>query len=356
MTFELSAAAPLLSILMLLSGLAEEPPEVRLPPTHAWVAVGDGRSLPVRAWRATRQSARQPARQSEPAGPVLLALHGMNDTASMLDAPATHLAASGITTYAYDQSGFGHHANRGSWAGADTLARDLGNLVVELRLRHPAAPLYVLGESMGAAVAVVAASAAGGDYLSAVDGLILVAPAVWARATMPVYQRLLLRLVSGAVPFAKLRGSGLGRVSTDNDAARAARRRDPLIVRQTSVAAMLGLVGLMDAAHRLAASVDLPVLLLYGTRDELVPPSAVDVFWQRLQGSEAPRQLAVYEHGWHELLRDNAAGVVVDDIVAWMQTPKASLPSGAGVNAHARLRADGPLLPLRSPRAGGGAP
>ena len=111
-----------------------------------------------------------------------LGSHGFNDYSNFFNAAATYLAARGIASYSYDQRGFGRAAHRGMWPGTKTLARDLGSAVGALRRRHPGVPLYVLGMSMGGAVALVAMAAPDPPE---VDGLILVAPAVWARETMP---------------------------------------------------------------------------------------------------------------------------------------------------------------------------
>ena len=48
----------------------------------------------------------------------------------------------------------------------------------------PRVPLYLLGESMGGAVAVVAMTGESGTRPPDVDGVILAAPAVWGRSTM----------------------------------------------------------------------------------------------------------------------------------------------------------------------------
>jgi len=39
--------------------------------------------------------------------------------------------------------------------------------------------------------------------------------------------------------------------------------------------------------------------------------------------------VALYENGWHMLLRDLQAETVLNDIVAWITDPSAELPSGA---------------------------
>ena len=62
------------------------------------------------------------------------------------------------------------------------LVRALDEAVLSAERRHPGLPVYVLGESMGAAVAM---SAMGAAEPPPVAGLILVAPAVWNGADLP---------------------------------------------------------------------------------------------------------------------------------------------------------------------------
>ncbi len=60
--------------------------------------------------------------------------------------------------------------------------------------------------------------------------------------------------------------------------------------------------------------------------------------WNDLPAAARQRQrLAVYEDGWHMLLRDLGAEVVLDDVSAWIADPGAPLPSGADRRAEAVL-------------------
>src|SRR5258708_7642529 len=75
----------------------------------------------------------------------------------------------------------------GLWAGEGHLAVDAITASRILRLLYPGRPLFLLGESMGSAVAVLAVTGAIGDAagipVAEADGVILSAPAVWGRAT-----------------------------------------------------------------------------------------------------------------------------------------------------------------------------
>src|SRR2546423_1814737 len=77
---------------------------------------------------------------------AVVALHGMSDYSNALAMPAPWWAEHGITTYAYDQRGFGRSPPLGIWPGNAVLRRDLADFVEVVKTRHPGLPVYVLGE------------------------------------------------------------------------------------------------------------------------------------------------------------------------------------------------------------------
>jgi pimeloyl-ACP methyl ester carboxylesterase len=94
-----------------------------------------------------------------------------------------------------------------------------------VKARHPGLPVYVLGESMGGAVAMTALAS---DEPPKADGLILVSPAVWSRRTMPISYRLALWVTSRSFRWWALSGSGLKIMPSDNIPMLIAIGRDPL--------------------------------------------------------------------------------------------------------------------------------
>lgn len=276
----------------------------------------DGAALPMRRWR--------------PAGKpkaVILALHGFNDYSNFFDAPGRWLAERGIAAYAYDQRGFGGAPNRGLWPGTAALTSDLRTVTQLLRRSHPGVPLYLFGESMGGAVILVTQ---GGAAPADADGVILAAPAVWGRASMPWYQSIALWMAAHSTPGGQVTGRGLGVRASDNDEMLIALGRDPLVIKETRVDAVFGLVNLMDQAMAAAVGVEEPMLILYGEHDQLVPAGAVTELLATLPPA-APerRRVALYADGYHMLVRDLGAEAVWQDIAAWITSRRAPLPSGA---------------------------
>lgn len=288
-----------------------------------WITA-DGLALPLRAWLPG----------DEPSA-VILALHGFNDHSGAFAAPGEWWAERGIATYAYDQRGFGAAPHRGRWAGIETLVMDLETVAGLVRAHHPGRPLYLLGESMGGAVIMIALAA---ESPIEVDGAILAAPAVWGRSTMPAYQRAALWIAVRIIPWARLTGEAVDIQASDNIEMLRALGRDPLVIKRTRVDAVAGLTDLMDAALSRAAWLQAPALLLYGERDEVVPKAPTLRAWKDLPQRQNGRQRpALYEDGWHLLLRDLGAEVVLADVAAWIEHPDAPLPSGADRRARAAL-------------------
>ncbi len=259
---------------------------------------------------------------------ILIALHGMNDYANAFALPGPWWAERGITTYAYDQRGYGRSPQRGIWPGSDVLVQDLADFIAAAERRHPGTPIYVLGHSMGGAV-VMSTLAEG---RASVDGVILVAPAVWGWSTLQFPLDAMLWITAHTVPGLTATGEGLNRWPTDNMDVLRAMGRDELMLRDTRFDALYGVVSLMDRAYLQAAQVPGPVLLLYGENDQIIPPRPVeDIILAMCPG----RRVAIYPEGYHLLLRDLEAEIVWRDVLTFVDDPSAALPSSAENTAFA---------------------
>ncbi|HIJ96513.1 MAG TPA: alpha/beta hydrolase [Desulfuromonadales bacterium] len=273
----------------------------------------DGVILPLRIWLP----------KDTPVKAVIIALHGFNDYSNAFATTGEYLNRHGIACYAYDQRGFGRAPGRGLWSGSTAYTDDLTTFAREIRTRHCGLPLYVLGESMGGAVTIAAMT---GMNPPDVDGVILVAPAVWGRQTMPWYQRWLLAVSSHTVPRMELTGKGLKISPSDNREMLRALGRDPLIIKSTRIDTLFGLTNLMDEALSRAEKLHLPVLVQYGRHDQVIPQQPM---LQMLAKQPATSRTAFYEHGYHMLLRDLQAEKPLADIAAWITDHSTRLPYGS---------------------------
>jgi alpha-beta hydrolase superfamily lysophospholipase len=318
--------------------MAREPPKptpIAAPAPDLIFTMPDGFVLPARQWLP-------PA--GTPWRGVILALHGFSDSRDAWEYPAPGFAADGYAVFAPDQRGFGATADRGSWAGTQTMVDDAATIAATLRARYPTQRLILMGESMGGAVALCLAA----RPAHTADATILLAPAVWGRAQMGAGLSAALAIANSVAPSWVLSGSQVPRdiTASDNREALLALFNDPLTQRASSVHTLYGLVNLMDAAQAAAPALHGPVLILDGRRDQVIPPPATAALWAKLPPGV---RRAFYLSGYHLLLRDHDRALVEADILSWLDTPESWLPSGADTNAaawqsdHAWSRDNAPL-------------
>ena len=302
------------------------PPPRPLPPTahdkFETMIAADGAELPL---RRTLPSKKPVA--------IIVALHGFNDYSNAFTDSARFFAGLGIATYAYDQRGFGEAPDHGYWDGIPAMLSDVRTAVALAHKQFPRVPVYLLGESMGGALAMVAESS---PNPVPVDGVILSAPAVWSRPTMNIFERVGLWLASHTVPWLGVGGGGLGFKPSDNIEMLRQLGRDPLVIKSTLVGTLHGLVDLMDAGAASAPRLAKPTLVLYGEKDQIVPPGPTCQMLEQLPArSRADWRAVLYPEGYHMLLRDLQGERVMADIAAWIANRHGPLPSDYEV-----LRAD----------------
>jgi acylglycerol lipase len=275
----------------------------------------DGARLGLQTWQA----------KEEPWA-VIVAAHGMNDYANAFHLAAPKWAEQGVTTYAYDQRGFGRSPSRGIWAGAELLAEDLRTVTALARARHPNAIIAVVGESMGGSVAAVAFAS---DAPPPADRLLLMSPGVWGFKSQPLPNKTLLWLAANFTAgkvYTPPRWVTDRIYPTDNREELIRMGRDKLMIWGARSDTLYGLVKLMDKAAARVGDDHLPTLYLYGANDQIIPKNAAFKAVKRLKPSD---RSAYYAAGHHLLTRDKQRAVVIDDMLSFIRDPSAPLPSGA---------------------------
>lgn len=285
------------------------PPQSPLIESDSFI-VDDGARLPYTVWRPILSPKR-----------AIIAVHGFSDYRRAFELPAPYWADMGAIVYAYDQRGFGQAPSPGVWPGSERLVTDLTQIIALVRAEHPSLPLFLVGDSMGAAIVCLAAQNSAPGILA---GVVLNAPAVWgAQSFNPVY-RGVLWLAAKVAPSWEMTGRGVKITVTDNLPLLRVLSRDPYMLKTARVDALYGMVALMDEAQHAAPRLRVPTLLLYGERDEVIPKNAVCAF-----ASALPSSLTAffYPDGYHLLLRDYGAPLVWSDAAAWFAGEVRSGPS-----------------------------
>jgi alpha-beta hydrolase superfamily lysophospholipase len=128
------------------------------------------RNTPVYVWHDNAKKPRA----------VAIAIHGLVMHGGVYDALAKKLAADGMVVYAPDLRGFGRWKTRSAKESAmdyDESCKDVNELVKAASERYPNLPLYCIGESMGAGMAMRVAI----NNPGRVNGIVLSSPALTLR-------------------------------------------------------------------------------------------------------------------------------------------------------------------------------
>jgi acylglycerol lipase len=262
----------------------------------------DGAVIPYRLWAAQGR-----------ARAIVLLLHGAFDYSGAFDEIGPRLAQLGYTAIAFDQRGFGGTVSRGRWRGKSRMVRDVAEVAAFLRDRYgESLPLFVIGESMGAAVAVLAAAQYPGLNVS---GLILAAPGALAGLIRRTMVSAVLRAVRWLAPVGAV---VCERVSGRELTAGAAIRllMDPLILRMVRPNMLFGLAGLAQSAVDEAHAVHVPTLTMAGTKDDFVRVGCMKQLHRRFAGA---KEWATFDGGPHLLLHWQHGERVVAHAIGWME-------------------------------------
>ena len=262
----------------------------------------DGARLPLRRWTATG-----------PAEAAIIALHGYTDYSAAFAGLGPWLAAVGYDVLAYDQRGFGGAPHPGLWAGTDSMVGDLEDAMAVVRAEDPDRPVYVLGESMGGSVAMLAAA----RMAEPPAGLILAAPGVRDELPFRTFWNAALWLGAHLTPGLTVQVERFG--PSPLTAVSAARLRDdPQVIQEVRADSYYGLIRLADRASAAGAAVEVPVLMLHGSEDSLVRLVSICAAVDAMAG---PTTLRLYRGAPHLLLHWSRYPIVWRDLPPWLHAP-----------------------------------
>ena len=260
-----------------------------------------------RDWPVPRDVARR--------GAVLI-VHGLGEHSGRYEHVGARLAALGLEARGYDLAGHGRSGGpRGVLADPEALLEELRAVFAELADRDGGqAPPFLLGHSMGGAIA---ARAATGGWV-APRGLILSSPAL---RLPPIgrAQAALLTLARRVAP-----GKGFpNRLPVDaishDPAIVAAYRADALVHDRIAPRLYDFLVDAGEAARRDAHRFTIPTLLLVAGADRLVDPRGAREFADALP--EGVGTLSWHDDLYHELFneREPDRARVLAELDAWLE-------------------------------------
>ena len=200
---------------------------------------------------------------------ALLCIHGLGLQSNSYEYFGTEQSKRGLAVYAIDVRGFGSWMKAGGKGNVnfDEALSDIKQTCESIRAANPGIPLYVLGESMGGAIALRAASM----YPELIDGLISSVPAGERFNQGKTSMKVFLNLLSG-FNVANV-GQDIVNQATQNAKLKSQWQGDPLSRLNLSPQELIQFQDFMNMNHEAAKKVaSMPVLFVQGNGDQLVKP------------------------------------------------------------------------------------
>jgi alpha-beta hydrolase superfamily lysophospholipase len=270
--------------------------------TEGTVVGSGGLLLFRRAWRP-----------AAPPRSVLLNLHGLGDHSGFYGALSERMIASGFAVHALDLRGNGRSpGKRGHVDAWSDYREDLRSFVEVVRREEPARPLFLLGNSLGGLIAIEYAL----QHPEGLRGVIAAAPPL-GRLSVPPVLLALGRVMSRIWPaFSLETGMDLSGLARD-PAVVAELLADPLFHRLGSARLSTEVQSAIARVQSRAAGFPLPLLVLHGSKDRMVPPDGSRAFVARVARPDA--RLIEYPEGHHVLFADWDREQVLADLVQWIE-------------------------------------
>jgi alpha-beta hydrolase superfamily lysophospholipase len=273
---------------------------------HGTIVSADQTCLFYRYWPA-----------ESPGNRIVLVLHGIGYHSGPYKVIAGALNPRGIDVYGIDARGHGLSCGRRGYLGIPAqAAEDVSAMVHFLKQQHPSARLYLLGESMGGALAL--------NYMKDsrdIGRLILLAPALnvnsaqlFRLGNLPL---LPFFLFARRHPAISLVGKRLDESSRDPQWI-AERQADPLAYKKVSFGYLGDIKALVkDWRTQIAPRVHVPTLIIQGEQDRIVSQKDCREFPERLAATD--KTFKTYANVRHTTLWDPETPAILDAVRQWIE-------------------------------------
>lgn len=251
---------------------------------------------------------------------MLTIIHGLGGHSGQFYAIAQALIPKGFGVCGLDLRGHGRSpGERGFINHWSEFRDDVTHFLAHIRQQQPGCPLFLLGHSLGGVVVL--------DYAirqpEGLQGVIVTAPALGPVAITP-WKLVLGQLLSRVWPqFSLSTGIDLSPASRD-PAVLQTYARDPLRHERGTARLSTEFLTATRWVHDHAPDLDIPLLILHGGADRVVPVEGSQLFFEQVTFPDKTRH--VYPNSYHELHNDLDSPIVLADLATWMETRRTSPP------------------------------
>ncbi len=244
---------------------------------------------------------------------ALIYIHGFGDHSSRHENLVRSLVKSSKALYSFDLRGHGRSPGQRGYIGSwEELRGDVRAFVGLVRDIDGELPVFLMGQSMGGLIVLEYAL----HYPDGLTGVIASAPAI-GEVGVPAWKMALGRVLSKIWPrFSMKAGLNDADMSRDPEVVKAS-DEDPLTHSRGTTRLAAELQNAITWTLSRAPEFSVPLLMLHGSADRVVPPEASRRFYEDMALDDKER--IEYPGGYHELDNDTSHDEVLGDLIAWME-------------------------------------
>lgn len=262
---------------------------------------GDGSQLFARRWLPSRNPKA-----------LMVIVHGLGEHSGRFQNYANTLIPGGIAVYGVDWRGHGRtKGQRGyipSWAAVQ---QDVRAILSRAKADFSETPVFLFGHSLGGLIVLDYAL----DNTHELSGVITSAPGL-KNTAVPEYLLLIARLLSHILPALSLETqldpNGISRIPEEI----LKYKQDPYVHGKGTPRLGAEAQAAMKRVNSSAEKISLPLLIVHGEADPLVPIEGSALFFDRVRFADKER--IVYPGGFHELHNDLCSQEVSQAVLDWM--------------------------------------
>ncbi|MGC8571118.1 MAG: lysophospholipase [Caldivirga sp.] len=267
------------------------------------IPLSTGVSVYYRCWLADKQLG------------TIIGVHGFAEHSGRYSTFGTFMANNGFSFCMHDLRGHGLTTDPKDLGYVDSFnsfISDLGDFVELMLKKTNVDSAFLLGHSMGGLIVL--------HYLGRVGRGIHAAITSGAATIVNVNYGtwLLLTIMNSLVPRIRLNLPINPEYLTHDKRIVEEYVNDPLVYKRPTVRMLYELTKASKEVWNYVGNISVPLMMLHGGEDKVVPPKATQEVYNRLKVND--KAIKIYEGMFHEILNELGKDIVYKDILNWLQS------------------------------------